>query len=67
MTIDNFHISDGVMKYGHFSSQTWLSKLKSNSLQEKNDLCFCSFSSFFFEFDFLDSRLDLIEFFKCMT
>ena len=38
-----FYISEGMMKDGHFSFQTQLPKLKSNSLQEKNDLCFCSF------------------------
>ena len=41
VTIDNFHISDGVMKDGHFSSKTWLSKLKSNSLHEKKRICVC--------------------------
>ena len=67
VTIDNFHISDGVMKYGHLSSQTWLSKLKSNSLQGKKWFVFVQFFIIFFEFGFLDSCLNLIEFFKCMT
>ena len=47
VTIDNFDISDGVMKDGHFSSQTWLSKLKSNSLQKKM-ICVCVFFYHFF-------------------
>ena len=32
VTMDNFHISDGMMKDGHFSFQTQLPKLKSDSL-----------------------------------
>ena len=35
-----------MMKDGHLSSRTWLPKLKSHSLQEKNDLCLCSFHHF---------------------
>ena len=66
-----FYISEGMVKNGHFSFQTQLPKLKSNSLQEKNDLCLCNlfdhFPTFFLEFGFLDSHLDLVEFFKCMT
>ena len=67
-----FYISEGIVKDDHFSFQTQLPKLKSNSLQEKNDLCLCNFflshfSTFFLEFGFLDSRLEIIEFFKCMT
>ena len=34
-----FYISEGMVKDDHFSFQTQLPKLKSNSLQEKNDLC----------------------------
>ena len=66
-----FYISERMVKDGHFSFQTQLPKLKSNSLQEKNDLCLCNFlvifPTFFLEFGFRDSRLDLVEFFKCMT
>ena len=65
-TINNFYINDGMMKDGHFSFQAQLPKLKSNSLQKKNDLCLCKFFShffiFFFEIGFLDSHLDLIKF-----
>ena len=53
------------MKDGHFSSQTKLPKLKSESLQKI--VVFHFFQHIFFEFGFLDFRLDSIEFFKCMT
>ena len=33
-----FYISEGMVKDGHFSFQKKLPKLKSTSLQEKNDL-----------------------------
>ena len=55
-----FNIIEGMVKDGHFSFQTQLPKLKNNSLQEKNDLYNISFW-------LLDSCLELIEFFKCMT
>ena len=41
-----------MVKDGHFSFQTQLPKLKSNSLQEKNDLYLCSFSIIFFNISF---------------
>ena len=43
-----FYISERMVKDGHFSFQTQLPKLKSNSLQEKNDLCLCDFLVIFF-------------------
>ena len=57
VTMDNFSISEGMVKDGHFSFQTQLPKLKSNSLQEKNDLClyslFIIFSTHFFDLTLL--------------
>ena len=60
-----FYISEGMVKDGHFSFQTQLPKLKSESLQEKKIAVFHFFQNF--EFGFLDFRLDSIEFLKCMT
>ena len=41
-------LSGSKVKDGHFSFQTQLPKLKSNFLQEKNDLCLCDFLVIFF-------------------
>ena len=42
-----------MVKDDHFSFQTQLPKLKSNSLQKKNDLYLCSFFIIFFNISFL--------------